>query len=353
LKAYELESFLKSFLIFWLLFEVLLSINFWYGYQVKKEDIEDKIHIEMKLCAYTLECKNLTTDFVDKEEEKEENILYKDGNFYSYFKVPTADKYLMKVTYERALYLFRVEKLENKLLKRFLFYSVLAMLISLLFSIYALFPLRKALRINEEFVKDILHDFNTPISSMLINLKLFKKEIGDNPKIRRLENNIQSVLSLQDNLRIFLKGVPAQSESFSLKELVVDRVNYFKVLYPDIHYQISIDKIVLKTNKDAFTRIIDNLLSNAGKYNIANGHVYVVLQGNSLLINDTGKGIKKPSKVFERYYKEQDRGIGIGLHIVKKLSDELMIPIKIRSQKNKGTKISLDLVNVILTELNG
>ena len=330
----------------------MLSINFWYGYQVKKEDIEDKIHIEMKLCAYTLECKNLTTDFVDKEEEKEENILYKDGNFYSYFKVPTADKYLMKVTYERALYLFRVEKLENKLLKRFLFYSVLAMLISLLFSIYALFPLRKALRINEEFVKDILHDFNTPISSMLINLKLFKKEIGDNPKIQRLENNIQSILSLQDNLRIFLKGVPAQSESFSLKELVVDRVNYFKVLYPDIHYQISIDKIVLKTNKDAFTRIIDNLLSNAGKYNSANGHVYIVLQGNSLFINDTGKGIMKPSKVFERYYKEQDRGIGIGLHIVKKLSDELMIPIKIRSQKNKGTKISLNLFNVIFTELN-
>ena len=339
-------------MIFWLLFEVLLSINFWYEYQVKKEDIEDKIHVEMQLCAYTLECKNFTTDFVDKEEEKEENILYKDGNFYTYFKVPTADKYLMKVTYERVLYLSRVEKLENKLLKRFLFYSVLAMLISLLFSIYALFPLRKALRINEEFVKDILHDFNTPISSMLINLKLFKKEIGDNPKIQRLENNIQSVLSLQDNLRIFLKGVPAQSESFSLKELVVDRVNYFKVLYPDIHYQISIDKIFLKTNKDAFTRIIDNLLSNAGKYNIANGHVYVVLQENSLFINDTGKGIMKPSKVFERYYKEQDRGIGIGLHIVKKLSDELMIPIKIRSQKDKGTKISLNLINVILRELN-
>jgi len=248
LKTYELESFLKSFLIFWILFEVLLTINFWNEYQVKKEEIEDKIHVEMKLCAYTMECKNLTTDFIDKEEEKEENILYKDGNFYAYFKVPTADKYLMKITYERVLFLSRVGKLENKLLKRFLFYSVLAVLISLLFSVYALFPLRRALRINEEFVKDILHDFNTPISSMLINLKLFKKEIGDNPKIQRLENNIQSILSLQDNLRIFLKGVPAQSESFLLKELVVDRVNYFKVLYPDINYQISIDKIFLKTN---------------------------------------------------------------------------------------------------------
>ena len=353
MKTYELESFLKSFLIFLILFEVLLAINFWQEYQVQKEEIEDKIHIEMKLCAYTLECKNFTTDFIDKEEEeKEENILYKDGNFYGYFKVPTVDKYLMKITYEKTLFLSRVEKLGNKLLKKFLFYSIFAALISLLFSVYALFPLRKALRINEEFVKDILHDFNTPLSSMLINLKLFQKEIGDNPKIKRLENNIQSILSLQDNLHIFLKGVPAQSESFSLKELVSDRVNYFKVLYPDIHYQVSIDKMFLKTNKDAFIRIIDNLLSNAGKYNIANGNVYVVLQGNSLSINDTGKGIKKPSKVFERYYKEQDRGIGIGLHIVKKISDELMIPIKIRSEKNKGTKISLNLFNVILTKSN-
>jgi len=206
---------------------------------------------------------------------------------------------------------------------------------------------RRALRINEEFVKDILHDFNTPISSMLINLKIFKREIGDNQKIQRLENNIQSILSLQDNLRIFLKGVPAQSERFSLKELVQDRVHYFEVLYPDVHYQIAIDKTILETNKDAFTRILANLLSNAGKYNIANGDVNIVLQGSTLTIQDTGKGIKHPSKVFDRYYKEQDRGIGIGLHIVKKLCDELTIPIKIYSKKKEGTKIVLNLYKVI------
>ena len=256
----------------------------------------------------------------------------------------------MKIVYPGVEYIARVQQLEDKLLKRFLFYSVLAALVSLLFSIYALLPLHRALRINEEFVKDILHDFNTPISSMLINLKIFKREIGDNPKIQRLENNIESILSLQDNLRIFLKGVPAQSESFSLEELIKNRVNYFEVLYPDIHYKISIDKTFLKTNKDAFTRIVDNLLSNAGKYNIANGEVYIVLEDDILSIKDTGKGIKKPSKVFERYYKEQDRGIGIGLHIVKKLCDELAIVIHIQSRENEGTKIGLNLSNVIRPE---
>ena len=347
MKTYELESFLKSFLIFFLLLEVLLAIYFWNEYQSKKIDIEDKIHVEMKLCAFTLQCEGLTTDFVDKAEDREENILYKDGDFYAYFKVPTAEKYLMKVMYPKVNYIPRVERLEKYFYKKFWYYSLFAALVSLLFSIYALFPFQRALRMNEEFVKDILHDFNTPISSMLINLKIFKREIGDNEKIQRLENNIQSILSLQDNLRIFLKGVPAQSESFSLKDLVENRVLYFRELYADIHYRISVENTVLKTNKDAFTRIIDNLLSNAGKYNIANGDVHIVLQENNLTILDTGKGIKKPKKVFDRYYKEQDRGIGIGLHIVKKLCDELIIPIDIQSKENEGTKIGLNLIHVM------
>ncbi len=303
----------------------------------------------MKLCAFSLQCAGLTTDFVDKDENKEENILYQDGGFYSYFKVPTSEKYLMKVMYSQENYIQRVKKLANKLFRKFWFYSIFAAFVSFLFSIYSLMPLQRALRINEEFVKDILHDFNTPISSMLINLKIFKREIGDNQKIQRLENNIQSILSLQENLRIFLKGVPAQSERFSLKELVQDRVHYFEVLYPDVNYKMAIDKTTLGTNKDAFTRILDNLLSNAGKYNSVNGTVNIVLQGSTLTIQDTGKGIKHPSKVFDRYYKEQDRGIGIGLHIVKKLCDELTIPIKIQSKKSEGTKITLNLYNVIST----
>lgn len=313
-------------------------------------EIEEKIHTEMKLCAFTTQCKGFTTDFVEKKENTEENILYQDRDFYAYFKVPTAEKYLMKVVYPQTKYIPRVEKIEQSLYNKFWFYSLFAALVSLLFSIYALLPLQRALRLNEEFVKDILHDFNTPISSMLINLKIFKREVGDSQKIQRLENNIQSILSLQDNLRIFLKGVPVQSESFILKKLLENRVNYFDALYPDVEFKLSVTNITLKTNKDAFTRIMDNLLSNAGKYNIANGNVHIVLQGTNLTIHDTGKGIKKPEKVFDRYYKEQDRGIGIGLHIVKKLCDELMIPIHIQSKENEGTKIGLNLLHVVCTE---
>ena len=328
---------------------MLLAINFWHEFQEKQTQTKEKIQIEMKLCAFTIQCEGLKTDFIEKDEDKEENILYQDSQqFYSYFKVPTVKKFLMKVAYPKISYMNRVEKLKESIYNKFLFYSLFAALVSFLFSFYALMPLRKALRLNEEFVKDILHDFNTPISSMRINLQLFKKEIGENKKIQRLENNIETILSLQNNLQIFLKGIATQSESFSLKELLENRVNYFKVLYPDIQYTISCSKTILETNKDAFTRIVDNLLSNAGKYNIAEGSVSITLVGKQLIIRDTGKGIKNPSKVFDRYYKEQERGIGIGLHIVKKLCDELSIILKIVSKENKGTEIYLNLSKIVL-----
>ena len=338
-------------MIFFILLEVLLAINFWHEYQVKKLEIEDKIHIEMKLCAYTLQCEGVTTDFVDKEKDKEENILYKSGDFYSFFKIPTADKYLMKVVYPQEKFIYRVTKLEEKIKRKFLFYSLFAALVSFLFAIYALTPLRKALRLNEEFVKDILHDFNTPISSMKINLSLFKREIGENVKIRRLENNIESILALQNNLQVFLKEIPTQSEQFALETLIKSRMAYFTTLYADVNYTCDIDpELIIESNKDAFTRILDNLLSNAGKYNKSEGKVHLSLQNTVLTIEDTGKGIKNHMKVFKRYYKEQDRGIGIGLHIVKKLCDELHIGISIESKIQKGTSVLLDISKVMFKD---
>jgi signal transduction histidine kinase len=328
--------------------EILLAINFWHEFQEKRDRIEETIQIEMKLCAYTIQCEGLKTDFVEKAEDKEENILYQSKkDFYSYFKVPTVEKFLMKIVYPKASYFPRVEKLKERTYKKFLFYSIFAALVSFFFSLYALMPLRKALHLNEEFVKDILHDFNTPISSMLINLKLFKREIGENQKIQRLENNIETILSLQNNLQIFLKGIPTQLEAYDLKTLVENRVNYFKILHPDITYSIEMNKTILNANKDAFTRILDNLLSNAGKYNRSNGKVTIRLDGERLSIEDTGKGIKDPTKVFDRYYKEQDRGIGIGLHIVKKLCNELGISLKINSKEDEGTTVVLGLSQII------
>ena len=79
--------------------------------------------------------------------------------------------------------------------------------------------------------------------------------------------------------------------------------------------------VLIVTNSDAMNRIVDNIINNACKYNKKNGSVWISIhpQNHTLHIEDNGKGIESPEKVFNRFYKEHERGLGIGLHIVKKL----------------------------------
>jgi len=328
--------------------EILLSINFLQEYKARLYQLDEKISLDMKLCAYTMQCNGLYTDFIERDNDLEENTLYKEENFYSFYKIPNISKFLIKVIYPRKKYNLLVKEIRLEVVKKFLIYTIFAFIVTLMFAFYALKPLREAIVLNEEFVKDILHDFNTPISSMKINFKMLQKEIGPNPKIDRIENNIETILTLQNNLQIFLKGLHNQADRFDLQTVIDNRISYFQTLYRDIDYTSHIDNTFVITNKDAFIRIIDNLLSNAGKYNKPHGYVKVYIdQDSKLIIEDSGVGIKNPSKIFTRYYKEQDRGIGIGLHIVKKLCDELRLSIKVNSKEPEGTKIILDISSIL------
>ncbi len=318
------------------------------SYRQGLHSIDDQVRNQMKICSFDLKCEGLELDFVPKTEKTKVRKLYKKGNLYSYFEVPTVDEYLLKVILPQKSYEKRLNELKIKLIQKFILYALLIALLSFLFSLYALRPLKKALDLNEEFVKDILHDINTPLSSLIVNFKLFKKEIGENRKIDRMESSVATILSLQNNLKAFLDNSLLQQEKFALSPLLQDRISYFQTLYPKLHFVTDIENYKLYTNKDAFIRVIDNLLSNACKYNDEKGRVEVVAKEHMLLIKDNGRGIKNIKKVFNRFYKETERGIGIGLHIVQKLCEELGIHISIESELKKGTIVKLNLQKVIL-----
>jgi signal transduction histidine kinase len=122
-----------------------------------------------------------------------------------------------------------------------------------------------------------------------------------------------------------------------------ERVGFIEMNYKDVMYMVEVPHVVIETNRDAFSRIIDNLLSNAGKYNKKDGKVTIRFLDEKLIIEDTGKGIINTKRVFERFYKEQERGIGIGLHIVQKLCEELDIDIELDSTVGVGTVFRLNL----------
>ena len=161
-----------------------------------------------------------------------------------------------------------------------------------------------------------------------------------NEEVESIEQSTNAIAMLHKNLDIYLKETKFEREKFLLNDIVDKQVKFFRPLYDHLKWEIEVDNRVVESNQNALNRIIYNLLSNACKYNTSHGYIQLKTRENQLIITNDSYGIKNPSKVFDRFYKEGNRGLGIGLHIVSKLSKELDIRIKLEV-KNKIQSLKL------------
>jgi len=100
-----------------------------------------------------------------------------------------------------------------------------------------------------------------------------------------------------------------------------------------------------------------NIIRNAILYT-SEGSVDITLTKNSVLVKDSGEGMARQQvkHVFKPYYrgKSDSHGYGVGLTIVKRLSDRFNWPINIKSAIGTGTSIEIlfpeaDVVSMLST----
>jgi signal transduction histidine kinase len=110
----------------------------------------------------------------------------------------------------------------------------------------------------------------------------------------------------------------------------------------------------LRTDPGKLRLILRNLLSNALKFTEAGSVSLVVTSednGVSIAITDTGVGIPTHalSEIFEPFYQVTDvneprrGGVGLGLHIVKRLLDLLGGRITVDSEYGRGSTFTVRL----------
>jgi len=312
-------------------------------YQDSMSNLKQTILYQMKEYTFDFKGDKFSLDIVQEDKTQ---TLFKiqdcTEGLCAYFEMPTKGPYLLKVIYAKV----KFEKLHKAFLNKLLNFSfivlVLLLLISIGFAMYSLKPMRQALSMLEEFLKDLIHDLNTPATAILLNAKLLRKR-GDFEEIERIELSAQVISSLYKNLQVLKLNKVVKNEDISLDKLICEKVELLKKLYPRVSFKLKLKPLHVKSDTYAMSRIIDNLLTNACKYNKRNGEVSITLEDSKILIEDTGVGIKNTKKVFQRYYKENERGLGIGMSIVKQLCEELNIDIELRSELKKGTSIRLTL----------
>ncbi len=305
--------------------------------------MQEDIFLKMKNYSLSFEGDQFDIEITSHNKQKNPYELYRDTQaLYILVPFPESAKDLLKIYYPLSRYQQTLSAIQWKLAGQFLLLSLVAVFISFWFSSYILTPVRDALKLLEMFIKDMIHDLNTPLSSILINLKMMDRE---NSEVQSIKQSTKTISMLQHNLDAYLRDSHLNSERFNLAELVQEQVDFFAPLYDYLNWNIEVEPLILNSDKQAFSRILYNLFSNACKYNITHGTISIKTQKSTLAITNESYGIQHPDRLFERFYKESERGLGIGLHIVEKLCTELSISKRLHIEDTTVTFL-LDLDKV-------
>jgi len=214
-------------------------------------------------------------------------------------------------------------------------------------------PMKDALKLLDRFIKDTTHELNTPISAIITNIEMIDKDKLDEKlykKINRIEIGAKTVSNIYEDLTFITLNnkIISQNKELDLSTILKQRVEYFKSLaiIKKIVFNLSIDEDVkIYCDNKKIAKLIDNIISNAIKYNKIAGTINIVLKQKYLSIEDTGKGISEENleNLFERYarFDKSVGGFGIGLNIVSLIAKEYNLKIEVSSQLKIGTKVEI------------
>ncbi len=283
----------------------------------------------------------------DEEAEFGDIIYEKNGKI---FYVRELESYYLGAKY-LILQIKDGKKWLHKIYSSFLWIGLPLVFIFLIFGYFLsrlfLRPMKDAIGLLDRFIKDTTHELNTPISTILSNIETINLNELNNKnqtKLRRINIAALTVSNLYQDLVYLTLGhrVISKIEDIDLKVLFEERLEYFSLLMKSKNIILTqeLTSANVLVDKVKLTRLVDNLISNAIKYNQKNGKLHVRLEKDFFTISNDGKTIKHDNMMlmFERYTRGDSEvgGFGIGLHIVWAIAKEYDFNIDVSKKSEKG-----------------
>ena len=245
------------------------------------------------------------------------------------------------------------EQIRYKIVVSFLLAFIFMMFLGYFILRLFLKPMRDALHLLDRFIKDTTHELNTPVTAIITNIEMIDKSSLDDrllKKINRIEIGAKTISNIYEDLTFITLNnqIISNNEEINLSNVLKQRVEYFNSIatMKKINFDLNIeDNVLMVCDMKKITKLIDNILSNAIKYNKIAGFIKIYLDDNFLSIEDSGKGIEKENlkTLFERYsrFDKSVGGFGIGLNIVSLIAKEYNLKVDIKSEINIGTTVEI------------
>ncbi|MEM5557371.1 HAMP domain-containing sensor histidine kinase [Aliarcobacter cryaerophilus] len=243
--------------------------------------------------------------------------------------------------------------IKYKMLFWFLFSFILLLFVGYFIAKLFLKPMRESIQMLDRFIKDTTHELNTPIAAILSNIQMINKDNIDEKlakKINRIEIGAKTISNIYEDLTFVSLNnqIISNNEKLNFSQILNQRVDFFKSIANSKQIEFILDikeNVFIVCDIKKLSKLIDNILSNAIKYNKFQGFIKVTLKDKILIIEDSGKGMSKDnlSNLFTRYkrFDKSVGGFGIGLNIVSLIAKEYDLKIDVISKIDVGTRIKI------------
>ena len=211
-----------------------------------------------------------------------------------------------------------------------------------------------------EFTANVSHELKTPLQAIIGSAELLENGLVKPEDTQRFIGNIRKeatrlVNLIEDVIRLshLDEGVEMPKEDVDILDIAEEIAESLRLAAEEkkVTMQVSGQHCTVPGVRGLVFEIVQNLCSNAVKYNVEGGRVDVKVakRGSSVVLTvaDTGIGIPREhqSRVFERFYrvdKSHSRasgGTGLGLSIVKHAAQYHNADIQLESTPGQGTTI--------------
>lgn len=234
-------------------------------------------------------------------------------------------------------------------------------------------------KIRYQFLSVLSHELKAPLNAIEGYLRMMQeKQAGNDISayekiIERSLDRVQAMrnltMDLLDFTRIRLERRDERIKLVNLKQLAKLSISTVKpyAIQKNIDIKLDVDPdLSMEFNPNDMEIVLNNLLSNGVKYNRENGSVSLKISKEEsdirMVISDTGIGMteeemKQLFREFVRIKNEKTKNItgsGLGLSIVKKITDIYHGSITVESKPDKGTvfTVTFPLHPVINSETN-
>ena len=200
----------------------------------------------------------------------------------------------------------------------------------------------------DRFIKDAIHEINTPLSIIVTNIDLYKLKYSTNRYLSKIEAGSKIIHNIYNDLEFMVKKdrINYTVQDIELSIFIKDRVEFFNeiAIGNNLMFKQTIqDNIDISFNPTLLQRVCDNTLSNAIKYSYENTTIDIMLYTfkDTIVFDVINKGdtIKDISKLFDRFYRENSSrgGFGIGLNIIKEICDNNKVKMEVISKDGIST----------------